>query len=198
MVTYYNNKTYRYFNKKIKPLTIPRNQLQSWKPCLIHLKCYCKEITAAKKKLQKQKSKRRGLSEGKSVYYPRNITKLDKKMAKTFQIHYDDSLSSVTKSILHTCQNKYVYYSLDDLKRIKNLKERKSLLAFLFSSLLSLHNNFSVNFFDIWIDQISLTPIPESNRFLVKNTQKSRKSTLIRLTLYYQTRLPIKKPESLW
>ena len=96
------------------------------------------------------------------------------------------------------CQNKYIYYSLDDLKRIKNLKERKSLLAFLFSSLLSLHNNFSVNFFDIWIDQISLTPIPESNRFLVKNTQKSRKSTLIRLTLYYQTRLPIKKPESLW
>lgn len=170
---------------------------QCWNCCLAQYKCVCKELLTYNKVLTVfNQTKKRRLSEGRSIYYPNSLKEQEKVMEKTFQIDYDDKLSSVTKDILYTCQKKYIYYSLDDIMIIENIKERELLLSFIFSSLLSLHNNFSVNFFDVWIDQIAIKSIPKSNRFLKKNVQKYH--TVIKLSLFYRTRLPIKKLEPLW
>jgi hypothetical protein len=56
-------------------------------------------------------------------------------------------LSSTAKFILNSFQNKYIYYNDDILYLLKSDPiERDSLLAILYSPILSLQNNFSVNF----------------------------------------------------
>jgi hypothetical protein len=63
---------------------------------------------------------------------------------------------SIAKFILNSFQNKYLYYAIDDI--LYSLKsnpiERDNLLGILYSPVLSLQNNFSINFFDIWIREI--------------------------------------------
>jgi hypothetical protein len=67
----------------------------------------------------------------------------------------------LAKLILNSFQNKYIYYAIDDI--LYSLKsnpiERDNLLAILYSPVLSLQNNFSINFFDIWIREFILRNI---------------------------------------
>jgi hypothetical protein len=73
------------------------------------------------------------------------------------------------KFILNSFQNKYIYYAIDDiLYTLKsNPIERDNLLAILYSPVLSLQNNFSVNFFDIWIREIYIEEISKLINFLI-------------------------------
>jgi hypothetical protein len=77
-------------------------------------------------------------------------------------------LSSIAKFILNSFQNKYIYYAIDDILYLlkSNPIERDNLLAILYSPVLSLQNNFSVNFFDIWIREIYINEISKVNKFL--------------------------------
>ena len=81
---------------------------------------------------------------------------IDEMMSKTFQIRYDKKLSSIAKFILNSFQNKYIYYAIDDiLYSLKsNPVERDNLLADFIFTCFSLHNNFCINFFDIWIHEV--------------------------------------------
>jgi len=115
--------------------------------------------------------------------------------SEKFEISYKKNLSSKAKFILSTFENKYIYYAIDDilylLKSTPN--ERNNLLGIIYSPIISLQNNFSVNFFDIWIDIIYIQEIIKKNRFLNNKTKTLKKDHLITITLSYKIRTPVKK-----
>ena len=154
-------------------------------------RCKCNEEFSITKK---RKLKTR--SEGKALQYPKSseIT------SKTFQIKYQKNLSLTAKFLLNSFQNKYIYYAIDDI--LYSLKsnpiERDNLLAVLYSPILSLQNNFSVNFFDIWIREVYLDEISKSNKFLKNESETLKQFNYITIKFIYKTKVPIKKQESLW
>jgi len=154
-------------------------------------RCRCNEDVSITKK---RKSPTR--SEGKPLQYP----KPNEITSKTFQIRYPTQLSLTSKLILNSFQNKYIYYAIDDI--LYTLKgspfERDNLLAVLYSPILSLQNNFSVNFFDIWIRQVYVEEVSKSNKFLKSEFKATNQSTNITIQFFYKTRIPSKKQESLW
>ena len=87
---------------------------------------------------------------GRPFHYPLE------RYCKTFQIQYNQKLTNTAKFVLSSFKNKYIYYAVDDLLFLKNLNytEKENLLGFLYSPILSLHNDLSINLFDIWIDEI--------------------------------------------
>jgi hypothetical protein len=154
-------------------------------------RCKCNEEFAITKK---RKSNNR--SEGKPLQYP----KPNELTSKTFQIEYHANLSSTAKFILNSFRNKYIYYAIDDI--LYSLKsnpiERDNLLAVLYSPIISLQNNFLVNFFDIWIRDIYINETSTPNRFLKQKSEDLNKINYITIKLFYKTRVPMKKQESLW
>jgi hypothetical protein len=127
-------------------------------------RCRCNEEFSITKK---RKSNTR--SEGKPLQYP----KPNEITSQTFQIKYEKKLSSTAKFILNSFQNKYIYYAIDDILYLlkSNPIERDNLLAILYSPVLSLQNNFSINFFDIWIREIYINEISKVNKFLTNDSQ---------------------------
>lgn len=157
---------------------------------LYESRCRCKEEISITKK--KKISTR---SEGKPLQYPNEM------MSKSFQIRYQRKLSSISKCILNSFRNKYIYYAIDDI--LYSLKsnpiERDSLLALIYSPVLFLHNNLCINFFDIWIHEIYINETTKFNKFLNNSEQQnSEKFTDITIKFLYRTRVPVKKNESLW
>jgi hypothetical protein len=135
-------------------------------------------------------------SEGKSLQYPK-FTELT---SKTFRIRYDKQLSAAAKLILNSFQNKYIYYAIDDLLYLlKSVPtEHEDLLSILYSPIISLQNNFSINFFDIWIDEIYIAELPKFNKFLKNSSSNVYPSHYITIKVLYKTKVPIKKIDSLW
>ena len=158
---------------------------------LYEIRCKCNEEISVTKK---RKSINR--SEGKPVLYP-NPGELT---SKTFQIKYEKQLSSVAKFLLNSFQNKYLYYAIDDILYLlnSNPSERDNLLALLYSPVLSLQNNLSINFFDIWIQEIYINDVGKTNKFLQTNSQNFEIFNYITVKLLYRTKVPVKKQESLW
>lgn len=158
---------------------------------LYEIRCKCNEDISVTKK---RKSTNR--SEGKPFLYPApgELT------SKTFQIKYEKSLSSVAKFLLNSFQNKYLYYAIDDVLYLlnSNPKERDNLLALLYSPVLSLQNNLSINFFDIWIQEVYIQDVPKTNKFLTTNVPNFESFQYITIKLLYRTKIPVKKHESLW
>jgi hypothetical protein len=141
-------------------------------------------------------------SEGRQVFtrwhwsYPnqRNLR------SKTFSIQSEKSLSTVEKIILSNFQKKYLYHAMDDV--LYSLKsqpiERENLLAILYSTVLSLQNNFAIDFFDIWIDEIYIHQRSKGNKFLAQCHSNLEPFTYITMKLVYHKKLLPKKPESFW
>jgi hypothetical protein len=160
-------------------------------------RCRCNEDFSITKK---RKSSTR--SEGKPLQYP----KLDEITSKIFQIKYEDKLSVTAKFILNSFQNKYIYYAIDDiLYTFKSSQiERDNILAILYSPIISLQNNLSVNFFDIWIRDIYIEEVAKTNKFLSTESQNLNQFTYITIQFFYKTKIPakkqepIRKQESLW
>ena len=156
---------------------------------LYESRCRCKEEISItpKRKLSAR-------SEGKPLQYPNEM------MSKTFQIRYDKKLSSLAKFILNSFKNKYIYYAIDDILYLlkSNPVEKENLLGLLYSPVLSLHNNLSINFFDIWIQEVYITETAKVNKFLTNEYQNLEQFTYITIKFLYKTRVPVKKPGSLW
>jgi hypothetical protein len=152
-------------------------------------RCRCKEEISItpKRKLSAR-------SEGKPLQYPNEM------MSKTFQIKYEKKLSSLARFILNSFRNKYIYYAIDDILYLlkSNPVERESLLALLSSPVLSLHNNLCINFFDIWIQEVYINETSKINKFLTNEYQNLEQFTYITIKFLYKTRVPVKKPDSLW
>jgi hypothetical protein len=158
---------------------------------LFEKRCKCNEEIST---IKKRKSISR--SEGKPLQYPKS----DEVKCKTFQIKYDGKLSLLAKFILNSFQNKYIYYGIDDVlyQFGLNSNEYKTLLAILYSPIISLQNNYSVNFFDIWINEIYIKEGSKPNKFLTSEEQTLSQFTSITLKFFYKTKVPTKKQDSLW
>ena len=119
---------------------------------------------------------------------------------KTFQIKYEKKLSLVAKCILNSFQNKYLYYAIDDILYLlkTNLIEQENLLNILYSAVLALQNNLSINFFDIWIHEIYINEVTKVNKFLNDKHRNLEGLNQITIKLMYKTKPLIKKQDSLW
>jgi len=158
-------------------------------------KCRCGErFSVTKKQTRTRKSSKR--SEGKPLQYPKS----NEITSKTFQIKYEKRLSSVAKLVLNSFQNKYIYYAIDDILYSfkSNPTERDNILAILYSPIISLQNNFSINFFDIWIHEIYINEISKVNKFLKNDSSNFEPLSSITIKLLYKTKIPIQKQDSLW
>ncbi|MCL4386271.1 MAG: hypothetical protein M1326_08165 [Cyanobacteria bacterium] len=155
--------------------------------------CRCKEEFSI---IKKHKSNTNNRSEGKPLQYP-NANEIT---IKTFHIKYKKKLSPIAKLILNSFRNKYIYYAIDDILYLFKSSpiERDNILSIFYSQLLSLQNNLSINFFDIWIHEIYINEISKVNKFINTDSQKFEQFNYITIKLLYKTRIPIKKPESLW
>ena len=154
-------------------------------------RCKCnEEISVTKKR------KITTRSEGKPLQYPKS----NEIICRTFKIKYEKKLSLIAKFILSNFQNKYIYYAIDDILYLfeLNATEREHLLAILYSPVLSLQNNYSVNFFDIWIREIYIDEVFQTNKFLADTSKTFEQFSYITIKLFYKTKVPMKKQDSLW
>ena len=154
-------------------------------------RCKCKEDFSIIKKHNLNKR-----SEGKPLPY----LKSNKITYKTFQLKYDKNLSLTERFILNSFKNKYIYYAIDDILYLlpSNLIEKNNLLEILWSPIVSLQNNFYIDFFDIWIHEIYITEKPKFNKFLMNDSQNLKNFSYITIKLLYKKKVPVKKYESLW
>lgn len=154
-------------------------------------RCRCKEEISITKKRTSRKQ-----NEGKALAYPTS----EEVTSKIFQMKSHQKLSLTAKFLLNSFQNKYLYYAIDDILDTFKVSpvERKTLLAILYSPVLSLHNNCSVNFFDIWIRQVSIQEISKPNKFLTPESQNLTDFTYITIQFFYKTKVAPTKRKSLW
>lgn len=120
--------------------------------------------------------------------------------SKTLYIKYENELSMINKIMLNNFQHKYFYHIVDDILYSLKAKpvERDKLLAIIYAPVIYLQNNFSIDFFDIWVDEIYITQEPKVNKFLGKNVSNFEPFSYITIKFLYTTKLPVKKPEPLW
>ena len=106
---------------------------------------------------------------------------------KTFNVKSENSLSPLATSILQSLQFKHFYYVRDDIYYLLNPHpiERDFLLQALSSIVISLQNNLSINFFDMWIYEIYITKISTRNKFLRENSQNKEFDEYITIKLAY-------------
>jgi hypothetical protein len=140
--------------------------------------------------------------EGRQLFtrWTHSYPNLNEIKSKTFYIKYDQELSVVNKIMLNNFQNKYFYHAIDDVMYSLKSKptERDNLLAIIYSPVLYLQNNFSIDFFDIWIDEIYIHQESKANKFLAKPISNLEPFSYITIKFLYTTKLPVKKPEPLW
>ena len=143
-----------------------------------------------------KKRKTTSRSEGKPFQYPKS----SEIKWKTFQLKYNGKLSLIGKFILNSFQNKYIYYGIDDILYQFGLSsnEYEILLAILSSPVISLQNNSSINFFDIWISEIYTEENSKPDKFLTDELETFNQFTYITIKFFYKKKLPPKKRESLW
>jgi hypothetical protein len=154
-------------------------------------RCRCNEEVSITKKCSSSNR-----SEGKPLQYP----KPNEITLKIFQIKYEKKLSSIAKFVLNSFQNKYIYYAIDDILYLlkSNPIEQNNLLTIIYSPILSLQNDFSVNFLDIWIQEIYINEVSKVNKFISNDSKNIEQFNDITIKLLYKTKVPVKKQDSLW
>jgi len=116
---------------------------------------------------------------------------------KTFHINYNGKLSHTIKLLLKSLKKKYFYHAVDDILYLLNLnlKEREELLSFIISPALSLQNNFSIDFLELWISDIYINEVSKSNKFL---SGKNQNFSYITIKFLYRAKLSSYKKKLLW
>jgi hypothetical protein len=106
---------------------------------------------------------------------------------KTFNVKSEKKLSPLAKLILQSVQFKHFYYVRDDISYLlkSNPIERDFLLQALYSIVISLQNNLSINFFDMWVYEIYITKVLSSNKFLTKSYKDKEFEEYITIKLAY-------------
>jgi hypothetical protein len=117
---------------------------------------------------------------------------------KTFNVKSEQTLSPIAKSILQSVQFKHFYYVRDDIDYcLKSYPtEREFLLQTLFSIAISLQNNLSIDFFDMWIYEIYLTKVSNPNKFIKEVYQHKEFNEYITIKLAYKIDSPKEKKKT--
>merc|ERR1712071_140216 len=106
---------------------------------------------------------------------------------KTFNVKSEKNLSPLAKLILQSVQFKHFYYVRDDISYLlkSNPIERDFLLQALYSIVISLQNNLSINFFDMWIYEIYINKVSAKNKFMSQTSQNLESIEYITIKLAY-------------
>jgi len=140
--------------------------------------------------------------EGKQIFtrWTHSYPNSNELKSKTFYIKYEKELLGIDRIMLNNFQNKYLYHVIDDiLYSLKSQSVRQNnLLSIIYSPVLYLQNNFSIDFFDIWVGDIYINQESKVNKFLAKRNSNFGQLSYITIKLFYTTKLPIKKLEPLW
>ena len=106
---------------------------------------------------------------------------------KTFNVKSERKLSPLAKLILQNVQFKHFYYVRDDIFYLlkSNPSERDFLLQTLYSIIISLQNNLSINFFDMWIYEIYINKVSTHNKFMSQKFQNLEPGEYITIKLAY-------------
>lgn len=106
---------------------------------------------------------------------------------KTFNVKSEKKLSSLAKLILKSVQYKHFYYVRDDISYLlkSNPIEQEFILDALDSMAISLQNNLSINFFDMWIYEIYINKISNNNKFINKKSQNLESGEYLTIKLAY-------------
>jgi hypothetical protein len=88
---------------------------------------------------------------------------------------------------LQSVQFKHFYYARDDIFYLLNSNpiERDFLLQALYSIVISVQNNLSINFFDMWIYEIYINEVSIKNKFMVQTSQNFESQEYITIKLAY-------------
>jgi hypothetical protein len=106
---------------------------------------------------------------------------------KTFNVKSEKTLSPLAKLILQSVQFKHFYYVRDDISYLlkSNPVERDFLLQALYSTVISLQNNLSINFFDMWVYEIYINKVSTHNKFMNQKSQNIEPDEYITIKLAY-------------
>ena len=106
---------------------------------------------------------------------------------KTFNVKSEKKLSSLAKLILQSVQFKHFYYVRDDISYLlkSNPIERDFLLQALYSIVISLQNNLSINFFDMWVYDIYINKVSSHNKFMNEKSQNLEADEYITIKIAY-------------
>nr|UBQ35481.1 hypothetical protein Ycf88 [Conticribra weissflogii] len=106
---------------------------------------------------------------------------------KTFNVKSEKKLSPLAKLILQSVQFKHFYYVRDDISYLlkSNPVERDFLLQALYSIVISLQNNLSINFFDMWVYEIYINKVSNHNKFMYEKYQNLEPGEYITIKLAY-------------
>jgi len=106
---------------------------------------------------------------------------------KTFNVKSEKKLSPLAKLILQSVQFKHFYYVRDDISYLlkSNPIERDFLLQALYSIVISLQNNLSINFFDMWVYEIYISKVSPHNKFMSQKSENLEPGEYITIKLAY-------------
>ena len=106
---------------------------------------------------------------------------------KTFNVKSEKKLSPLARLILQSVQFKHFYYVRDDISYLlkSNPSERDFLLQALYSIVISLQNNLSINFFDMWIYEIYISKVSTHNKFMSQKSENLEPGEYITIKLAY-------------
>lgn len=107
---------------------------------------------------------------------------------KTFNVKSEKILSPLAKLILQNAQFKHFYCVRDDIDYLLII-DRDFLLQAFDSIVISLQNNLSINFFDIWIYDIYINTISNGNKFLNETYQNQESDEYLTIKLAYRTNI---------
>ena len=116
-----------------------------------------------------------------TLNFPKNF------QIKTFNVKSEKKLSPLAKLILQNIQFKHFYYARDDIFYLlkHNPIERDFLLQALYSIVISLQNNLSINFFDMWVYEIYINKVSTKNKFMSQKSQNLESGEYITIKLAY-------------
>ena len=119
---------------------------------------------------------------------------------KTFNVKCDKNLSPLAKILIKSFKFKLYYYVIDDLLYLlkSNPDERDYLLQTLHSTVIFLQNSLYINYFDIYIYDISIDEVSKVNRFITRKSEQFQVSNNITIKLAYQVKSVAKKFETTW
>lgn len=121
-----------------------------------------------------------------TLNFPKNFN------IKTINVKSEKKLSPLAKLILQNVQFKHFYYVRDDISYLlkSNPSERDFLLQALYSIVISLQNNLSINYFDMWIYEIYINKVSTHNKFMSRKSQSPEPEEYITIKLAYGSSVP--------
>jgi len=104
---------------------------------------------------------------------------------------------NVTK-ILKSLRKRSFYKAIEIVSDMGNIAERNDILQILYSATIYTENNHYANLLKLWIDDIYIKKIPNSNQFLLHDSQSLKYQYNVVIKLGFEYKEPPIKKEPLW